>query len=69
MVPHFLATDVVSDNRLLPQTSWTSTHRFQTTCGADARVTGTLLYRAYPLALARERRWELQEHVMTETTR
>ena len=69
MVPHFLATNVVSDNRLLPQSSWTSTHRFHTTCGSEAQVTGTLLYRAYPLALARERRWELKEHVMTETTR
>lgn len=65
MVPHFLAVDVASDNRLLPQQGWTSTHTFQATCEAP-EVQATLLYRAYPLALAWERGWEMTERVMAE---
>ena len=32
MSPSFIAIDIASDNRLLPQASWATTHRFETTC-------------------------------------
>ncbi|MFZ5475289.1 MAG: hypothetical protein ACOZNI_00825 [Myxococcota bacterium] len=67
MVPHFVAVDVASDNRLLPQESWTSTHTFAATC-ADPEVHAVLVHRAYPLDLARERGWALTESVMTEAS-
>jgi len=66
MVPHFLAVDVVSDNRLLPQREWTSEHDFAP-CDGDAEVQATLLHRAYPLALAEERGWSLRDTVMAES--
>jgi len=68
MVPHYLANDVVSDNRLLPQQSWTSSHQFAVDC-EQPRVHARLLYRAYPLELARERGWQLEDQVMTEVLR
>ena len=64
MVPHFLAVDVASDNRLLPQQEWTSTHRFGTRCEAPV-VTATLWYRRLPGDLVRERRWEVRDVAMT----
>ncbi len=67
-VPHFRAVDVVSDNRLLPQRSWVSEHRFRSTC-EEPEVRAVLLYRAYPLALASERRWTLDNRVMAEVWR
>jgi len=66
MVPHFLAVDVVSDNRLLPWGPWTSTHQFATTC-EEPTVKAVLLYRAYPLELARERRWEAADRILFDT--
>ena len=68
MVPHFAAVDVVSDNRLLPQASWTSSHRFAATCTNPA-VTATLVHRNYPWALATERGWTLADQVMATVTR
>ncbi len=68
MVPHFLATDIISDNRLLPQQSWTSTHRFAATC-AEPTVHAQVYYRPYPLALAQERRWPMPERVIAEGRR
>ena len=68
MVPHFAAVDVLSDNRLLPQQEWTSVHRFAATC-AEPTVQATLVHRAYPLPLARERGWDLIESVMVEVVR
>ena len=65
MVPHFAAVDVASDNRLLPQQSWTSEHQFQTPC-EDPEVIARLIHRPYPLALARERGWEPADQVMVE---
>lgn len=47
MVPHWRAVDMVSDNRLMPQAEWTSTHLFAATC-AEPTVTATLIHRAYP---------------------
>ncbi len=68
MVPHFLAVDVVSDNRLLPQQAWTSTHAFQAGC-ATPEVRARLLYRPMPQWLAQERRWEVTDEVMAEVRR
>jgi hypothetical protein len=70
MVPHFMAVDVVSDNRLMPGSPWTSTHRFSTagaTCD-DPTLLVVLTYRAYPPALARERGWEQTEMVLNTIT-
>ena len=63
MVPHHAAVDVVSDNRLLPTRSSTSTHRFEAACTAPD-VRGVLVHRPYPLELARERGWPMTEAVM-----
>ncbi len=65
-VPHFQAVDVASENRLPYQGSSTSTHEFASTCEAP-EVSARLVYRAYPLALARERGWALAEVVMVES--
>jgi hypothetical protein len=68
MVPHFAAVDVASDNRLLPQQTWTTTHLFADAC-ATPRVHARLVYRPYPLALAKARGWEMEDQLMTEVTR
>lgn len=64
--PSFIATDVLSDNRILPQQSWTSEHRFAPTC-ADPLVRARLYYRSYPLDLARERGWDARDVLMVES--
>ena len=64
-VPHFRAVDVVSDNRLPPQQQWTSHHRFAASC-AEPQVTARLVYRSFPVLLARERGWTSSEQVMAE---
>lgn len=67
-VPHFLAIDVASDNRIPPGGSWTSTHRFEASC--DSPTAGAfLLYRPAPLRLARERGWEALDLLIAETWR
>jgi hypothetical protein len=63
MVPHFLAVDVASDNRLLPTAAWTSTHEFASACAAPT-VRATLLHRDYPYALATARGWAITDQVM-----
>jgi hypothetical protein len=68
MVPHHRAVDVVSDNRLMAQSSWTSTHQFASTC-EDPQVDAVLVYRRYPLDLAEERGWELTDRVIARHTR
>jgi hypothetical protein len=68
MVPHYRAVDVASDNRLLPQESWTSTHVFETPC-PDPQVRAVLIHRAYPYGEARTRGWTLVDSVMTEGSR
>ncbi len=67
MVPHFLAVDIASDNRLPPLASWTSTHVFAATC-TNPTVHATLIHRAYPLDLAAERGWTVVESVMKTAT-
>lgn len=68
MVPHFVAVDTRSDNRLLPGGRWTSSHVFAAACAAPV-VRATLLYRAYPWWLRRERGWAPREIVMAEVVR
>ncbi|MEL6348521.1 MAG: hypothetical protein AAFV53_35770, partial [Myxococcota bacterium] len=68
MVPHFLAVDIASDNRLMPQRAWTSTHRFAAGCDEPA-ITAKLWYRPIPTALARERGWDRPDTLMTEVRR
>ena len=65
MVPHFLAVDVASDNRLIQGKPWTSTHHFDATCESPS-VKAVLLQRLYPLELERERRWEAEDRVLFE---
>lgn len=68
MVPHFVADDVVSDNRLMPQASFTTTHEFATPC-QDPTVTARLVYRRFPVREARARGWTLETQAMTEGRR
>lgn len=68
MVPHFLAVDVASDNRLLPQQAFTTRHTFASACEAPT-VHAVLVHRAWPAALAAERGWEATESVMAEVWR
>ena len=67
-VPHFLAVDVASDNRLMPTASWTGTWTFDAPCAAPV-ARARLLYRQWPLALARERGWDPTDVVMQEAIR
>jgi hypothetical protein len=67
-VPHFLAVDIASDNRILPGQSSSSEHRFEGGCEAPV-VHARLLHRAFPLELAAERGWALSESVMAEALR
>ena len=64
-VHHSAANDLASDNRLMPQASWTSHHQFTTDC-ATPDVRAVLLHRAYPLGMARSRGWELNDSIMVE---
>jgi hypothetical protein len=68
MVPHYLATDVQSDNRLMPMQAWTSTHRFEAAC-ATPRVVARAVYRRYPAQMAAERGWPETDAIMTEVFR
>ncbi|MEZ4464345.1 MAG: hypothetical protein R3F43_07465 [bacterium] len=68
MVPHFRAVDVRSDNRLLPLARHTSTHRFRTRC-PEPTVVARAVHRPYPLALATERGWAVDDQVMVEVRR
>lgn len=67
-VAHFLAVDVASDNRLMPTASWTGAWTFAATCAAPT-ATAKLLYRQWPLELARERGWNPVDVVMQEASR
>ncbi len=68
MVPHFLAVDVASDNRLLPQSEFESEHRFQKTCD-DPEIHAVLVERAWPVDLARQRGWQVLDLKMAEARR
>ena len=68
MVPHFMAVDVVSDNRLMPGTPFTSQHRFDASACNNPVVTAVVPYRSYPPALAAERGWTQTEAVLKTAT-
>jgi hypothetical protein len=65
MVPHHRATDIASDNRILPQQEYTTTHRFAAVCSAP-EIHAVLIYRRHGFDLARERQWTHLEAVMAE---
>ncbi len=68
LVPHHRANDIVSDDRIPPSGEVTSSHAFAVPSGCDeVTIRATLLYRRAPFALARERGWELREHVAATT--
>jgi hypothetical protein len=68
MVPHFIATDIVRDNRLKPMTPWKTQHRFDlsTPCDGQIQVNAKLIYRPYPYWLAKERGWYMWDRLMME---
>lgn len=68
MVPHHAAVDVVSDNRIKPQQSWTSTHRFDGAACPNPTVRAVLVHRAFPWSMASEKAWSVTESVMAEVT-
>ena len=63
MTPHHRAVDLAVDNRLLPVSSWTSSHSFEGGC-AEPSVEARLIYRAWPTWLADERGWPATDRVM-----
>lgn len=67
MVPHFIAVDITRDNRLRPDASWTTKHRFALPedCNSPT-ITAKLIYRPYPLWLAQERGWSMWDRVIRE---
>jgi hypothetical protein len=65
MVPHYRATDVARDNRLLPYHSSSSEHRFSLPVSCSTpEAEAWLIYRRYPPALARERGWPSSDAVL-----
>lgn len=68
-VPHYRAVDMVSDNRIAPGATATTTHTFALPNGcASAKITATLLYRQTPSDLSRERGWDAKDYVVGETS-
>ncbi|TPV92478.1 MAG: hypothetical protein B7733_25535 [Myxococcales bacterium FL481] len=68
MVPHFVATDVESDNRLLPRQPWTSRHRFAGGCDEPV-IRARAALRAFPRDLAHQRGWIEREVVLVDLRR
>ncbi len=69
-VPHYRATDIVSDNRIGPGAQATTTHGFAIPSGcAMATITAALIYRPIPVALARPRGWDARDYVVSTTTK
>jgi hypothetical protein len=68
MVPHFLAVDIASDNRLLPFDQWTSAHQFTVNC-EDPVVRAVLRYRPIASNVARAKRAQWRESIMLEVQR
>ena len=66
-VPHHRAVDLSRDNRLLPYVGDTQTYRFELPSGCtEPQANLTLVYRAYPPGLARERGWTSTDHLVSE---
>jgi hypothetical protein len=68
--PHYRAVDMVSDNRIAPLATATTTHSFAVPLGcSSATVSAAVLYRPLPLGLSRERGWDAHDYVVaTEAT-
>lgn len=68
-VPHYRAVDMVSDNRLMPGVTATTTHAFAIPPGCTtADVEAHLIFRQVPLALARERGRDAEDFVIATAT-
>ena len=67
MVFHTSATSIVSDNRLPPQASYTTTHTFTPDC-VDPKVRARLLYRPYAPKIAQTKGWAAVDILMDEVT-
>ena len=68
-VPHFLAVDIASDNRIPPGGSATTAHTFAVPPGcASADVGAAVIYRRIPLDLATERGWDARDVVVAGAT-
>jgi hypothetical protein len=64
-VPHYRAVDMVSDNRIAPKASSSTSHAFSIPSGcATAGITATLIYRQIPVMQARQRGWKAQDYVV-----
>ena len=70
MLPHFVAQDLLRDNRLRPNATWRTQHRFSipNDCTSPT-VTAELIYRPYPRWLAIERAWTMWDRVIRRVSR
>jgi hypothetical protein len=66
--PQFLAVDLASDTRLMPGLALTTEHRYFRACD-DPEISARLIYRPWPLELATERGWPLEDLVMASEAR
>lgn len=67
MVPHYAAVDVASDNRIGPDSTWSSEHRFAATC-AEPAARAALIWRQYSWDLATDKRWPATDIVIREAS-
>lgn len=66
-VPHHRAVDIASDNRLAPQVTTTTQHRFAIPDGCtEAEVEVAVLYRPLPLGQSRQRNWDARDYVVDD---
>ena len=64
-MPHYLAVDIASDNRIPPGKNARTSHQFALPTGCETgAVQARLLYRPIPLSLATERGWEAKDYVI-----
>ena len=70
MLPHFVAQDLLRDNRLRPGGSWSSEHLFALSSSCNQpTVTAQLLHRPYPWWLSVERKWPAPDRVIRTVMR
>jgi hypothetical protein len=67
-VHHSQATDVVSDNRLMPQASWQSEHHFNAQC-LTPQIRARLIHRDFFYRHAQSKAWPLTDRIITEALR
>lgn len=65
-VPSFRAADVVSDNRIPPQSGHQSRHVFAGDCATQPKLRATLLYRSFPPSWIRHWRWDRDDRVILQ---